>query len=91
MQIDIRRHLDNLLSNHSLTKANADCIYQEYFRLKDDYLAGKLQKSTLRTLNKMRIEAERSRVSQKVSDLPSTEDMALFGMAKSICDKVKNA
>lgn len=59
VQIDIRRHPDNLLSSHSLTKANADCIYQEYLRLKGDYLDGKLQKSTLRTLNKMRIEEER--------------------------------
>lgn len=89
MPIDIRGHLDNLLKSQSLTKADADCIYQEYLRLKDDYLAGKLHKSTLKTLTEMRLEEERNRARQKVSDLPSVEDMVLLGMARSICDKTK--
>ena len=59
MPIDIRTHLDNLLNTYSISKESADCIYQEYLRLKDDYLAGKLNKSSLIALNKMRADEKR--------------------------------
>lgn len=90
MAIDIRTHLDSLLNSHSISKEGADCIYQEYLRLKDDYLAGKLHKSALKSLNKIRAEQEMIRI-RKSDNIPTIEDMALFMMAKDICDKIKKA
>jgi hypothetical protein len=90
MQIDIRAYLDNLLKSHSISKNSADCIYQEYLRIKDDYLAGKLHKSTLQSFNEIRAEEQKSRIRQR-GDLPTIEDMALFTIAKNICDNVRKA
>lgn len=90
MPIDIRTYLDSLLNSHSISKESADCIYQEYLRLKDDYLAGKLHKSALKSLNKIRAEQEMIRI-RKSDNILTIEDMALFTMAKDICDKIRKA
>jgi 23S rRNA A2030 N6-methylase RlmJ len=87
MPIDIRTYVNNQLNSHSLSKESADCIYQEYLRLKDDYLAGKLHKSSLKALSNLRLEEEEVRIRQRDGNLPTIEDMALFTMAKSICEK----
>ncbi len=89
MPIDIRTYLNNLLNSHSISKKSVDCIYQEYLRLRDDYLAGKLHKSSLKALTNLREEEKEIRTHQREENLPTIEDMALFTMAKSICDKAK--
>lgn len=90
MPVDIHTYLDTLMNSHSISKVDADCIYQEYLSLKDNYLAGKLQSSTLEALNKIRAMEERARTRQNDS-IPTVEDMALFTLAKDICNKIEKA
>jgi hypothetical protein len=86
MPIDIRTYLDSLLNSHCISRESADCIYQEYARLKDHYLAGKLDKSALEAMQAMRAEQEKIRAHQS-NNLPSIEDLVLFTMAENICKK----
>jgi hypothetical protein len=88
MPIAIRTYLDSLLNARCISKESADCIYQEYVRLKDHYLAGKLNKSALQAMKRIRTEQEKIRIRQS-DTLPSVEDTVLFIMAENICDKVK--
>lgn len=85
MSVNIRTHLDNLLSSNEISREIADCVYEEYLRLKQDYLAGKLDKSALEMAAKIRIELEKDRVGES-PDLPNVEDMVLFVIARSICE-----
>ncbi len=88
MPINIRTYLDSLMNAHCISKESADCIYQEYVRLKDHYLAGKLDKLALDTMRAIRTEHEKIRIRQS-DHLPSAEDIVLFTMAENICDEVK--
>ncbi len=88
MPIAIRTYLDSLLNAHCISKESADCIYQEYVRLKDYYLAGKLNKSALQAMKRIRTEQEKIHTHQS-DNLPSVEDTVLFIMAESICDKAR--
>jgi hypothetical protein len=86
MPIDIRTYLDSLLNSRCISKESADCIYQEYLRLKDHYLAGKLNKATLQAMKKIRTEHEKIRANES-NNLPSVEDTVLFTLAESVCEK----
>lgn len=84
MPLDIRTYLDRLVSSLELSKDKADCIYKEYVRLRDSYLAGKLDKTALEHLEDIRLGVNKEL--GKSSDLPSADDTALFVMAKEICE-----
>lgn len=84
MTLDIRTYLDRLVSSLELSRDKADCVYKEYVRIRDSYLAGRLDKSALDEMEEIRT-ALKDRITES-SDLPSAEDVALFSMAKKICD-----
>lgn len=86
MTLDVRTYLDRLVSSLELSRERADCVYKEYVRIRDIYLAGRLDKSALDQMAQIRAGLE-DRISES-NELPSAEDTALFIMAKKICENV---
>lgn len=86
MPIDIRTYLDDLLKSGNISKEESDCIFEEYLRVKELYLAGNLHKSMNETIAKIYVDLEKNGF--KESDvLPNVQDMVLLIMAKKICGK----
>lgn len=88
MPTDVRTYMDNLVGSNARSREEADCIYKEYQRLREDYLAGKLGKSILVSMQEIRAYLEKNRIRERDS-LPNVEDMILLTLAERICDSVK--
>ena len=84
MPADVRVYLDKLVSSFEMSRDQADCVYKEYLGIRDNYLAGKLDKSALKSMSTIRTELQKSRRESK--DLLGIEDMVLLTIAKKICD-----
>jgi ribosomal protein L40E len=77
MPIFVRKFLDTLVANGSTTKSEADSIFEQYLRVKGDYLAGNLDKNVYGLIAKGVIDLERKGLTES-DNLPSLEDTALL-------------
>ena len=77
MPIFVRKFLDSLVANGSTTKSEANSIFEQYLRLKEDYLAGNLDKNVCGLIAKGVIDIERKGLTEP-ENLPSLEDTALL-------------